>query len=159
MVGLKLSVWNVFLSLKFSLPCFLTATITAIKDLLNVSPNKNNIPCLYSEKKQKHPLCLLTPRTHIPNPAGLQRAKIWCCAFQNNWFPTSQRYTDLSSLILNTMNSTEDQIVGLFESKNQAYIFMIHFRGQMFSSIANRLQSIKRANSCPPYGKAIWRQF
>ena len=37
------------------------------------------------------------------------------------------------------VNNTEDWIVGPFESDNQAYIFMIHFRDQMFSSIANRL--------------------
>ena len=37
------------------------------------------------------------------------------------------------------VNNTEDRIVGPFESDNQAYIFMIHFRDQMFSSIANRL--------------------
>ena len=45
-------------------------------------------------------------------------------------------------LTLNTIDSTEGRIVGPFESNYQAYIFMIHFRNQMFSSTANMLQPI-----------------
>lgn len=137
MIGLNVSIWNIFPSYKFSLSFFLTVTFMAIN---KAAHNESTILSTCSRKETK-------PSSLASQSCKEQQSIVH---FRSIWFPIFQRQMDLSSLTLNTISSIEGQIIDLFQYKNQAQVFMIHLRGQTSSSIANKLQPINKANSPSP---------